>query len=159
MDPISAFGVVAGTVQLADVGARSLVELIKILKDLKEVPERLVVIFNDLEHFGRFVYHLNPQVKNSNSTLYRHFSANRGQLNSLISALNSADSAMCELRKTLEPLVQLRDQERFRITWHSIISLQNEKIILHKVERLKKLKLDLAMQLELCGLSSQLIQR
>ena len=38
MDPISAFGAAASAIQFADVGARALVGVIKISKELKEAP-------------------------------------------------------------------------------------------------------------------------
>jgi len=160
MDPITAFGVATGAMQLVDFGAGSLLCFIKILKALKEAPERLKILLDDLEHFARFVEYLRPQLEDTNSALYGLLSASPGQPDALNSILGSADSAMLDLKCVLQSLIQNQTHQSLRAkAWRAIISLRNEKAILQKTHRLEKLKHEIIRELELCNIGTQVIQK
>ena len=148
MDPFTAVGVAASAAQLADFGAGSLLGLIRTLKALKEAPERLKILLDDLEHSSRFVECHRLRLRNIKSASDVKLSAPLTQPDSLNSVLDSADAAMLDLKYVLQPLVHNQTHQSLRSkTWRAIISVQSEKKILRKAERLEKLKHELTREL------------
>lgn len=148
MDPVTAFGIAAGAAQIADFGAGSLLGLIRTIKSLKEAPERLKILLDDLEHFSQFVERLRLRLRNTKSASHVMLSAALPQCDSLNSVLDSADAAMLDLKYILQSLVQNQTHQSLRSkTWRALISLHNEKKILRMAERLEKLKHEITREL------------
>ncbi|KAL8839091.1 MAG: hypothetical protein Q9170_001873 [Blastenia crenularia] len=117
---MEAVGVIGLAVQVADVGGRTLLGMIKLLKDLKETPKQMAELFEDVEKSVQRICSLR-EVLQQPTTLSTQMSST--QIQRINATTDDAYQAMCELRQTLEPLFQkssLTAQGFVKRAWRSL---------------------------------------
>ncbi|KIW16877.1 hypothetical protein PV08_04067 [Exophiala spinifera] len=103
MDPISAFGVAAGTLQVVDFAAKALLGTIGILKEASNTPKRMTLLLQDVEKSVEHIRLLRE--------LFGGLESLSGKLNgSHLDHVNDNITDICEaigdLKNTLEPVVR-----------------------------------------------------
>lgn len=101
MDPVNAVGVAAGAIQFADVSFRALIGMIKVLKRLKETPQRMIELLQDVEKSVQQIHALQNAIQPPNS-LSTHLSAT--QIQRVRATVDDAYQATNDLQTVLDPL-------------------------------------------------------
>ncbi|RWA10455.1 hypothetical protein EKO27_g4649 [Xylaria grammica] len=151
MDPLSVVGGLAAGIQLVSMGAQALLVTIKLVKDLKDVPQRLLVLLNDVDDsISRLCYSCN-----AGSQLFRMLDP--PQLDRLAKTATALYPALQDIHKLLEPLVGDRQGQKtpVRRLWNSILSLKVQKELAEKLKRLDRLNMEVVRELGTVGLEVQ----
>ncbi|KAI0446382.1 hypothetical protein F4803DRAFT_41754 [Xylaria telfairii] len=151
MDPLSLIGGLASGIQLVSMGAQALLVTIKLIKDLKNVPQRLVVLLNDVDDsISRLCYSCN-----AGSQLFRMLDPH--QLDRLARTATALYPALQDIHKLLEPLVNDKQGRKTSVhrLWNSILCLKMEKDLSEKLKRLDRLNMEVVRELGTVGLEVQ----
>lgn len=123
---MEAIGSTALAVQFADVGGRALLGMIKLLKDLKETPKRMVELLQDVDKSVQRIGWLQNEIQQP-ASLFTQLSPT--QIQRLTGRVDDAYQATVHLQHALEPLFRENDSgshEWAKKPWRSVISIQME---------------------------------
>lgn len=127
MDPASALGVAAASVQLSGVAAIAVLRGIGILKTFKETPANLAELLIDVERSILSTLNLRNQLMNPASNLRQRLPS--GQHQALHDALDETYEATLGLQEIIEPL--LADSSvaasRGKRVWKTMVSIKKKR--------------------------------
>lgn len=155
MDPVSAFGIIAGALQIADSSANALLASVRIVKDAKTTPKWLKDLLHDVENSVDHVSNLKGVLEGLNSLL-DGVSAN--QLHQAKVNLTSISEAAVSFKNILKPLVNVQGAsnhyklKRINAAMKSVVERSN---IEQQALRLLLLNQTLSVSLEGIILESQ----
>lgn len=152
MDPVSAVGLAAGAVQLADVSVRALMGMVMLLKRLRETPKRMVELLQDVDKSIQRIHALRNALQQPNS-LFTHLSV--AQFQRVMGIVDDAHQATIELQHALEPLFRkgnIAGHGWAKNTWRSVVSVSMEPRIAQKITRIKWLNGEVMSEMQLTGL-------
>ena len=152
MEPASAVGLAAGTVQFADVGGRALLGMIKLLKDLKETPKRMAELLRDVDKSVERICSLRNAMQQPTS-LFTNLSIT--QIQRVTKNVDDAYQATVSLQHALEPLFRERNVAMngwAKRAWRSVVSIQIEKSIAEKIARVERLNWEVISEMQLIKL-------
>ncbi|KAI1749442.1 hypothetical protein F4782DRAFT_542182 [Xylaria castorea] len=151
MDPFSIVGGLGAGIQLVSMGAQAFLVTIKLIKDLKDVLQRLVLLLNDVDDsISRFCYSCN-----AGSQLFRMLDL--PQLDRLSRTATALFPALQDIHDLLELWINDRQGRKtsVRRLWNSILLLKIEKELLEKLKRLDRLNMEVVRELGTVGLEVQ----
>lgn len=155
MDPVSALGVAAASVQLSGVAAITVLRGIGILKTFKETPANLAELLIDVERSIPSTLNLRNQLMNPASDLRQRLPS--GQHQALYDALDDTYEATLGLQEIMEPLLadsSVVSSRRKRV-WRTMVSIKKEKEIKKKLERVQWLNGQVMKELQITSLHLQ----
>lgn len=150
MDPVSAIGVAASAVQFADFGVRMLLESLQLLKALKNAPQRIEELLNDLDGSIQRIDTFQAAMRQTSSSMFS--SLNAPQIHRIEQKLGAAYEAMAELQASLTSLAMRHKGSRSKRAWGSVVSVAMEKAIVNRMRRIERLDKEVMAELELAGL-------
>ncbi|KAH6624174.1 hypothetical protein B0J18DRAFT_169919 [Chaetomium sp. MPI-SDFR-AT-0129] len=142
-------GTIAAAAQLADMGCRGLFGIYRFLKNMKDVPTRLLLLLEDLGHFSSLMTDLQSVLSNHDPRLSN---LSPEQLDRITRILDSTANVCNELEKSLTTCLPPRDLTRTSRVWRAFVSIKKEADIAKQCDRLERLKHDLARELQTQGL-------
>lgn len=157
MDPVSAVGIAAVSLQFAGVAAKGALGGIGFLKSLKETPVRLAELLRDVDKSVARIIHLQQTLQGPDSGPVRQLS--HSQLLALLATVGDAYQAMVSLQTTLEPLFgnqNAQTQTRTKRMWRSVVSVKMERDIEEKLEKIRRHNDQVMRELQLSGLNIQI---
>ena len=145
-------GGLAAGIQLVSTTAKALLATVKLIRDLKEIPERLTLLLYEVEESISRLY----QSCNMGSTLFQDLDLPR--LDRLSTSALALDAALRKIHDVLRPLVceSKRKGRSLRTLWRSVVLIKVEKELAEKLERLNRLNMEMIRELGLLGLELQL---
>jgi hypothetical protein len=151
-DPLSIVGGLAAGLQLVSMAAEALLATIKLIKDLKEIPDRLAALLNEVDDsISRLCYSCN-----AGSKIFQ--SLDPPQMNRISRCAIALHPALEDIHKMLTPLFD-KNQGKVspvRHLWRSLVSLKIEKELPEKLQRLNRLNIEVIRELGVVGLETQL---
>lgn len=157
MDPVSAVGIAAVSLQFAGVAAKGVLGGIGFLKSLKETPVRLTELLSDVDKSVARIIHLQQTLQGPDSGPVRRLS--HGQLLALRATVDDAYQATVSLQATLEPLFgnqNAQTQTKTERMWRSVVSVKMERDIEKKLEKIQRHNDQIMRELQLSGLDIQM---
>ena len=155
MDPVSAVGLAAGAVQFADVGVRTLIGMVQLLKRLKHTPKQMTELLRDVDKSIQRIHALRHAMQQPNP-LSTHLSNTQTQR--LTTNVDDAYQATTDLQHTLEPLFResnIAGNGWAKKTWRSAVSVSMETEIEGKITRIKRLNSEVMSEMQLSDLEMQ----
>ncbi|KAH7310805.1 hypothetical protein B0I35DRAFT_453128 [Stachybotrys elegans] len=152
-DPLAIVGSLAAGLQLVTVAGQGLLVTIKLMRDLRDTPDKLKALLNDVEgSISRLCYNCN-----AGSVIYQNLDA--PQMNRLSQCAASLYPVLEEIHAMLEAFA---GEERGRTSavrqlWKSMVSLKLEGELTSKLERLHRLNVELVRELGMIGLGTQML--
>ena len=150
-DPLSCIGGLAAGMQLLSTASRALLATIRLVRDLKDIPEKLALLLGEVEDsISRLC-----QSCNAGSRIFQNL--DRPQLNRLSRSTAVLYTAMQEIYNILVPLVY-KSKGRgasIRGLWQLFVSLKVERRLSQKLERLNGLNIEMIRELGMIGLEFQ----
>lgn len=149
MDPISIIGLAAAGVQFAEVGAKTLVKSLRLLRELRDIPQRMIDLLSQTDRSIERLLHLDT-LSQQPAFINR---LDQGQLDSVRSSILEGRDAAEALQSTLQPIVaDLAQPSRTRRAWRTLISRAREADIESRLETIARIHLGLMQQLQGLGL-------
>ncbi|KAB5570036.1 hypothetical protein GE09DRAFT_693293 [Coniochaeta sp. 2T2.1] len=161
MDPVSAIGLAASSLQLASFAFTAALRSIKLVKDLKDVPAKLRICLADAEKSIHRLSDLQSMLTDPNSKLHQILST--AQILRLKTVVQDGHDATEALHKKLQALLPLprrpqaatRSRDRFISAWKSVVSLGMEKEVEDAIRRIQRLSDEISRELQVISLESQ----
>jgi len=155
MDPVSALGVAATTLQFAEVAGKALFTTIRLMKDLRDVPIRLKSLFDDVEKAVQRIGYLHQSLQDPTSKFATTLP--ELQLKLLRSLVDDGRLAIADLYQKLERVVgpQAQAGARLKKAWRAAVSVKLEADIERDLERIQRVNNDLTRQLQIATLELQ----
>ncbi|KAF2187946.1 hypothetical protein K469DRAFT_769861 [Zopfia rhizophila CBS 207.26] len=153
MDPISAVGLATGTVQFLHTGGGAFLAMIRLLRDLKDVPKHMAGLLQDLEISIKHIGILREAIEQPSSTLYNQ--PNIDQVQRVRSTIEYAEKAMTDLRDVLESFLHTQNATnagRGRKFWKAVVSVTMEDTIEQNAKRILRLNQEVVRELQLITL-------
>ncbi|PMD58873.1 uncharacterized protein K444DRAFT_653159 [Hyaloscypha bicolor E] len=151
-DPLLIIGSLAAGLQLVLMTIQALLATIKLIKNLKEIPDRLAVLLNEVDDsISRLYYSCN-----AGSRIFQ--SLDPPQMNRLSRYAVALRLALEDIYNMLTPLFG-NNQGRVRpvrYLWRSLVSLKIEKELPEKLQRLNRLNIEVVRELGIVRLETQL---
>lgn len=151
-DPLSIIGGISAGMSLVSAAAQALLGTIKLMKDLKEIPARLVTLLDDVDDsISRLCSSCN-----AGAELFSGLAP--PQLDRLQRSTSSLCSALQEIHQLLTPLAASLSEsgKPIRRLWRSFLSLKLERDLWEKLRRLNMLNLEILRELGIISLEVQL---
>ena len=144
---LAVVGGVSAGLQLVSTTADAVLATIKLIQDLKDVPERLALLLSDIKESISRV----SRSCSVGSTTSQHLSPL--QNDTLFRCMKRLHSALEDIQATLMPLFTARVSRRDSVlrVWKSFVSLKITKELSHKIERLNRLEIEVVRELEEIG--------
>ena len=154
MDPLSAIGAAAGAVQFADVGIRGLKRTVQLLLQLKNAPQRMIELLQDV---NRSIEHLNEirSALRQRDTAFAHLTDSQAQR--MKSTVENVQRTIEDIHAALEPRFSKNASTGnwARKTWRSVISVPMEDTIIRSLERVQRLEQELLSEMLFANLQLQ----
>lgn len=160
MEPVSVAGLAAGAVQFADVGGRALLGTIRLLRNLKQTPERMRELLRDLEKSVQRIQDIQDTAQQPTSNIFSHLGDIQRQR--ATESINEAYKAIADLQSTLSPVFEKHNTSCpgwTRKAWRSVVSVTMEKDVAQKLDRIERLKRDMMCELQLTEIDTQMKNR
>jgi hypothetical protein len=156
MDPISAVGIAAASLQFAGVAAKGILDTIGFLKSLKEAPVRLTELLCDTDKSVARIIHLQQTLQDPESALVQRLS--HSQHAALATIVNDACQTTISLQEMLGPLFRTQNAQSQNVTklWRSVVSVKMGRGIENKLEKIQRLNNQIMRELQLSGLDIQI---
>ncbi|EEQ29110.1 hypothetical protein McanMca71_000843 [Microsporum canis] len=154
MDPVTALGVAAASVQFAAAAGKSLQVGIQLLRRLKETPGQLRELLDDVTKSIDRITQQQEAILGPAASL-KHRLTQTQELDLREAAKDAAD-AMDDLKAVLDRLFPSQNgqtQSIARKIWTSLVSVKKEREIKGKLERIKRLNGSVTHQLQLISLN------
>lgn len=160
MDPVSAVGVAAASLQFVGVAAKGLLGTIKLISDIKDAPDELSQLVRFLD---REISSTN-KIVSPDSQLFQHQSVE--QYVQISPAAIEARKALEDVQKVLQPLadeLKLLDEKRrvkrVRQLWKSVKTIKVMKDLKDKMDMVERLNASLLRELQVSGFETQALLR
>ncbi|KAF7546297.1 hypothetical protein G7Z17_g8540 [Cylindrodendrum hubeiense] len=150
MNPISAIGVAAGSIQFADLGVKALLSSIRFLKNLHDAPKRITALLQDIDRSIKRLLDLEARLRNETDPLTQRVS--KSQLQTLRDVVSEGNQAVVDLQKTLERVKFLQNDSKARKIWKSCLSVEISRDIETHLSRIQRQHSETLQQLHLAGL-------
>ena len=150
-EPLSCIGGLAAGIQLLSTASKALLAIIRLVRDLKEIPEKLALLLGEVEDsISRLC-----QSYNAGSRIFQNL--DHPQVNHLSRSAAALYPAMQEIHDILVPLIYKSKGKgaSIRGLWQSFMSLKVERRLSQKLERLNGLNIDMIRELGMIGLEVQ----
>jgi hypothetical protein len=153
MDPVSIIGLSAAGVQFIDVGARALLSSLRLLRELREIPHRMVDLLNETDKSVERLLYLDslsqqPSFVNQLS---------QQQLDSIRAVILDGRSATERLQAVLQPVISdLQKPSKTMRAWAAFMSKRREADIEQHLKIITRIYLGLMPQLQALGLEIEL---
>jgi hypothetical protein len=160
MDPASAIGLAAGIAQFLDIGGRTLVGTLTLLRDLRDTPSWVRDLSNDIEKSFKHIQILRETIERSG--FEDLVQPDYAQVRTAGDAVRNAYDAMIELKKALEPYSQGQSpltQGKWRTTWTSVSSIAERSSIEQKMQKVMLLNDEVSRALQVIQLGMQKAMR
>ncbi|KAI5468038.1 hypothetical protein BGZ63DRAFT_450072 [Mariannaea sp. PMI_226] len=156
MDPVTVLGAGAAAVQLAEFGAKGLIGIIRLAKDLRNVPNRLKILLTDVEKALQRIEALHGALQDPASTMVTQLQASQVEaLRVLVADAHSTIECVYQkLRHISEPKVQA-NLGSVRRAWRAMVSLKLEQELEKKLEKIQRINTDLTRQLQVATIEMQ----
>lgn len=154
MDPISAIGTVAASVQFADVAFRGILQTIKFLRALEGTPAKIKKLLAGVDKSIIRIVQIQRTLQKSPN----HGSSllSTAQLAALNCSLSDGLQAMNGLQTLLEPLVRAQDgQSGPRRLWNAVVARKLWPDIEEYLQDIQRQNDDILRELQLSGLDMQ----
>jgi hypothetical protein len=150
-EALAIIGTLAAGLQLVLTAAQALLATIKLMKDLREIPERLVSLLDDVDDSISRLCHS----CSSGSKLFQIM--DNPHMDRLSRCATALHPALSDIHNMLMPLfVNKRGRANpARNLWRSFISLKVEKELHYKLQRLNRLNIEVVRELGIVGLETQ----
>ncbi len=148
-------GLAASAAQFADVGFRALIGTIELLRRLKNTPEQMAVLLQDVDKSIQRIHAIRNAIQQPNS-LFAHLSITHIQR--VTASVDDACQTTTDLQHTLEPLFRQSNNPKggwARKTWRSVVSVSMETEIAAKITRIKWLNSEVMSEMHISGLEMQ----
>lgn len=148
-------GLAASAAQFADVGFRALIGTIELLRRLKNTPEQMTVLLQDVDKSIQRIHAIRNAIQQPNS-LFAHLSIMHIQR--VTASVDDACQATTDLQHTLEPLFRQSNNPKggwAKKTWRSVVSVSMETDIASKITRIKWLNSEIMSEMQISGLEMQ----
>ncbi|KAK3689429.1 hypothetical protein B0T22DRAFT_513844 [Podospora appendiculata] len=157
MDPISAIGVAAASLQLADAIFKATLKSIGFVKDLRDIPDVLRQQLGDTEKTIRRFANLRT-IDSSGSHL--HLRLSDSQAATLRSVLEEGSSAASQLCDQLKPLVGEQEaqpgrRQRLETLWKKFGSVRMKDDAARSIQRIQRLNDEINREMQCTGLEFQ----
>lgn len=153
MDPVSVISAGAAALQFAGLGATALFGTIKLIRNLRNVPERLRILFGDVEKAIHQIDSLQSALQNPTSRIVTQLE--NSQVVSLQALVDDAHSAITDVHRKLQRVSGPQDKSKRKRAWQAVISIELEKEIEKELERIRRINDELMRQLQLTGIEMQ----
>jgi hypothetical protein len=152
-DPLSIIGGLAAGLQLVSSAAEALLVTIKLMKDLKEMPEKLSTLVNEVDSSTSRLC----QSCNAGARIFQNLDP--PQMERLGRCASTLRSALQNIQSMLAPLL-IGSRNRilsFSSLWKALVYLKLEKELPDKLQRLNRLNIELIRELGFIGLERNLM--
>jgi hypothetical protein len=147
-DPISVLGAAAAAVQFSDVAGRAILESVKLLKNLKETPNRMKEQLRDVTTSIDRIVVLRNTILAPGSSVSTHLTPQ--QRKRIDEAVSDADVALKSLHQSLQRLFPPRaSNNTIKSCWRAVVSVASEKDIEEKAERINRKHQELMQELQM----------
>ncbi|KAK4457676.1 hypothetical protein QBC42DRAFT_278542 [Cladorrhinum samala] len=158
MDPVAALGAAAAGIQIVGVAAKALLTSIKLVRDLRDAPDRVRSLLNDVENSSRRVSHLcmtllQPGAKLRNALSPDQYARLSPCAQQVRQAMTDADSTLSKLCGPSNPSGQ--QPSALRRTWKAALALVRHEEITEKLDRVDRSNLELLRELQVIGVEIQ----
>lgn len=147
-DPLTLLGAAAAGAQFVELAATALLKTIRLVKDLQDVPRKMVVLLQDVENSTTRIHYIFASVLQPGSKVFEQLDAT--QFGSLSRAATELRQAMDDVNTMLTPLVGTQPPGRGKTAeriWRSIMAVKAEKDVAEKLERVDRLNNEVHRQL------------
>ena len=150
-DPFTIVGGLAAALQLVATAAQALLATIKLMRDIKGVPERLALLLGEVEDSISRLCHS----CNAGSKIFQNLDL--PQLDRLSRSITTLYTALQGIRNMLIPLTYNSKGKgaSVRSLWQSLMSLKVERELSEKLERLNRLNMEMIREIGMLGLEVQ----
>lgn len=153
MDPVTAIGLAASSIQLAEFGVHVLLGIIKVAKDLKDLPKRLKELLDDVKKSIQRTCSLRDSLQDPASTFAKGITSD--QATSLRTVVEDGYQAALALQKKLDRRFGSSPAGKLSRAWRAIVSLDMEKDVEERMRRIIRLNDEITRQLQVASLESQ----
>ncbi|OIW33342.1 hypothetical protein CONLIGDRAFT_171939 [Coniochaeta ligniaria NRRL 30616] len=156
MDPVSAIGLAASSLQLASFVFTAALKSIRLVKDLKDVPARLRVCLADAENSVHRLWNLQSMLADPNSKLGSLLTqSQRCRFESVVRDGHDATEALHKNLGSLFPQQTVSSsRDRVKAAWKNVVSLGMEKEVEDAAKRIQRLNDEIAREFHIINLGS-----
>ncbi|KAI9164088.1 hypothetical protein HJFPF1_05724 [Paramyrothecium foliicola] len=155
MDPITAVGAVAASIQLTQFSFNAIFKTTKFLKDLASQPQRIGELLSDTDRSVSRMMNLKLSLKNVNSKLPQRLTPD--QLIALDTSIDHGLKAAESLTALLEPIFKSKaTQSKRKLMWKMVISKTIESDVEEHLDKIQRHNDTIMKELQLSGLDLQL---
>ena len=150
-EPLLIVGGLAAGLQLVTTAAQALLATIKLMRDIKDAPERLALLLGEVDDSISRLCHS----CNAGSKIFQNLDL--PQLDRLSRSITTLYPALQGIHNMLMPLTYNSKGKRapVRSLWQSLISLKVERELSEKLERLNRLNMEMIREIGMLGLEVQ----
>jgi len=153
MDPVSIIGLSAAGVQFFDVAARALLSSLRLLRELREIPRRMVHLLNETDKSVERLLYLDS-LSQQPSFVDR---LNQQQFDSIRSVILDARTATEGLQAVLQPVISdLQKPTKTMRVWGALMAKRREADIEQHLMSISRIHLGLVPQFQALGLEIDL---
>ncbi|KAK7414548.1 hypothetical protein QQX98_006575 [Neonectria punicea] len=156
MDPISAIGVAAASIQFADFSAKALLGSIRLLQSLRDAPKQVAALLHDVDKSIKRLVDLRARIQSDTDPLTQTLS--RNQLETLRDVVSEGYQAVADLQNALDRVKFLPSDSKARKSWKSFLSAEMSRDIEIHLGRIQRQHSEMLQQLQLAGLDVALTQ-
>ncbi|KAK3995174.1 hypothetical protein QBC44DRAFT_320630 [Cladorrhinum sp. PSN332] len=158
MDPVSGLGAAAAGIQVVDVAARALLGGIKLIRDLRDTPNRTRSLLDDVERSSTRVSHICTTLLQPRATLRDALCPE--QYDRLLPSAQQVSQAMNDAQGLLLKLCgptssSSKHPSRLRQTWKAAEALVHQEEVAEKLKRVDRVNTELLRELQIVGLEMQ----
>ncbi|KAK7425056.1 hypothetical protein QQZ08_008332 [Neonectria magnoliae] len=156
MDPISAIGVAAASIQFADLSAKALLGSIRLLQSLRDAPKQVAALLYDVDKSIKRLVDLGARSQSDTNPLTQTLS--RNQLETLRDVVSEGYQAVVDLQSTLGRVKFLPSDSKARKAWKSFLSAEMSRDFEIHLGRILRQHSEMLQQLQLAGLDVAVTQ-
>jgi hypothetical protein len=155
MDPLSSIGLSAGVVQFVDVGGRALLEVMKLLRDLRDTPEIMRGLLKEAENSIAHIYVVKEAIEAHSSVANDHL--NDTQVGIVNSKVRDAYDAISEVKNMLARYSHdlHSTPNKWRKLWNSVVSVTERSSLEQKLRKVLRANQELQRALQVVQLEIQ----
>lgn len=149
-------GAVAAGTQLFDLAATALLKTVRLVKDLRDVPQKMAVLLADVEKSTTRVQYIFSVVLQPGSKVLEQLNAT--QADNLTKAATELQQAMNDVNVILTPLVGTQTSGKSKLPqriWRAVVAVKVEKDVTEKLERVGRLNNEVTQQLGITNVELQ----
>lgn len=155
-DPLAVLGAAAAGLQVVEIAATACLRTVRFVKDLKDVPQKLAVLLQDVEKSTARVHYIFSAMLQPGSKVFEQLDP--AQFGSLVKTATELRQAMDDVNAILKPLVgsdPSATEKAMQRLWKSVTAVKAKKGVMEKLERVDRLNNEVNRQLAITGLELQ----